>query len=99
MSIPCPVSDTLSMTYLPGFRSTPSAACEPSTSTFSCLDRELAAIRHGIARVDHQIQDHALELVGIGFRQPMVAASGSLDRDRLTERAAQQVGHAAATVR
>ena len=35
-------------------------------------DDELAAIGHGVARIDGKIDDHLLELVEIGFDRPEV---------------------------
>ena len=58
------------------------------------LDRELAAVRHRVAGVDREVQDRALELVGIGEAAPQAARQHGLDRDLLAERAAQQLRHA-----
>ena len=39
------------------------------------LDRQLAAVRHGVARVDGEIEDRVLELVGIGVDAPQAGRS------------------------
>ena len=36
------------------------------------LERELAAVGHGIARVDRQIEHGGGELIGIGQRRPRI---------------------------
>ena len=58
------------------------------------LDGELAAVRHGVARIDGEIEDADLELVGIGQHPPQPAGQHGLDGDLLAQSAAQQFGHA-----
>ena len=58
------------------------------------LDRELAAVRHGVARIDREVEHRDLQLVGIDMHAPQPARQHRLDRDLLAERAPQQVGHA-----
>ena len=58
------------------------------------FDRQLAAIRHRVARIDGEIEDRELELIGIGMRPPNAAAQNGFDRDLLAEGPAQQVRHA-----
>ena len=58
------------------------------------LDGQAAAVRHGVAPVDREVQDGVLELARIGEGPPQAAGQHGLDRDRFAERAPQQVGHA-----
>ena len=58
------------------------------------LDRQPAAVRHGVARIDREVEDRVFELAGIGMGAPQPAGQHGLDADRLAERAAQQLGHA-----
>jgi len=44
------------------------------------LDRQPAALGHGVAGVDHEIQDHALELVGIGQCRPKIGFQHRIER-------------------
>ena len=58
------------------------------------LDRQPAAVRHRVARVDREVEQHVLELVGIDARLPQAAGEHGLDRDVLAQGPAQQVRHA-----
>ncbi len=58
------------------------------------LDRELAAPRHGVPRVDGEVEDADLELVGVGQHPPQAAGQHRFDGDLLAERTAQQFRHA-----
>jgi len=58
------------------------------------LQRQATAARHGIARVHRQIEDHVLQLVGIGVRPPLAATQHGFEDDAATERMHQQIGHA-----
>ena len=53
-------------------------------------DRELAAVRHGVARVDGEVHDHLLELVHVGLDEPEVAPVLEVELDALAEEAPQQ---------
>ena len=57
------------------------------------LDRELAAVRHGVARVHGQVEDRALQLVRVGVGAPQASGQNRLDRDVLAQRAPEQVRH------
>ena len=57
------------------------------------LDREPAALGHGVARVDREIDDGVFELVGIDRRLPQTAGQHGLDRDRLADGPPQQFRH------
>ena len=52
--------------------------------------RDLAAVGHGVARVDDEVDDDLLELVEVGLHQPQVAAVDDVERDRLADEPAQQ---------
>ena len=52
--------------------------------------RELAAIRHGVARVDREIDDHLLELGDVGLHRPQVAAEHGFQLNLLADQTAQQ---------
>ena len=54
----------------------------------------MAAVRHGVARIDGEIEQGILELVGIGESLPQAARQHGLDVDGLAESATQQLGHA-----
>ena len=58
------------------------------------LDGELAAVGHGVARVDREVEDRVFELVGIGLDPPQAGGEHGLDLDRLAERAVEQFRHA-----
>ena len=45
------------------------------------LDRQLAAVGHGIARVDAEVENGVFELVGVDQRRPQAARADDLDLD------------------
>ena len=49
--------------------------------------RELAAVRHGIARIDREIDDHLLELADVGLDRPEVAHLRDVERHVLADQA------------
>ena len=59
------------------------------------FDGDLPAVRHGVARVDDEIDDGVFELAHIHERRPEAAAEDGLDRDRLPHRAGQHLRQAA----
>ena len=59
-----------------------------------CLDRKLAAARHGVPGIDRKIENREFKLVGIGKRAPDAAAQHRLHGHLLAERAPQKVRHA-----
>ena len=59
------------------------------------LDRQLAALGHGVAGVDGKIENADLELGRIGVHPPHAAGEHGFDDDLLAERAPEKVGHAA----
>ncbi len=61
------------------------------------LDRDLAAVGHGVARVDRQIDQGALELIGVGLGTPKPAAQHGLQRHGLAEGAGGAVRRCPAT--
>ena len=54
--------------------------------------RELAAIGHGVARVDHEIDDHLLELRDVGLDLPEVTLRHHFEHHLLADQALQQHG-------
>ena len=58
------------------------------------LDREPAAARHCIARVDGEIEDRVLKLRRIRLDLPQTGGEHGLDFDLLAERAGEQFAHA-----
>ena len=59
------------------------------------FDRQPTALRHGVAGVEGQIENGALDLGGIGQGVPQAAADYGFDFDRFAEGAAQEFGHVA----
>jgi hypothetical protein len=59
------------------------------------LDRQLAARRHRVARVDREVEERAFELIGVRQGLPQPGAEDGFDLDRLAQRAVQQIRHAA----
>ena len=55
----------------------------------------MAAVRHGVARIDRQVHDHLLELQQIGLDRPQVASMHHLEIDLLADQAAQHHGEIA----
>src|SRR3989442_1185457 len=53
------------------------------------LDRELAALRHGVARVHGQVHDHLLELTGIRLHRAHVGCERRAQLDVLADETAQ----------
>ncbi len=58
------------------------------------LDDEPPSRRHGVARIDGQIQQRVLDLPGIGHDQGQLARQARRDLDRRAQAAAQQLDHA-----
>jgi hypothetical protein len=58
------------------------------------LEREPPAFRHGVARVDGQVEQHALELVRVGVDAPEPRDQHALEPEIAAPRAAQQLRHA-----
>ena len=53
-------------------------------------DRELAAVRHGVARIHRKIDDHLLELMQVRLHRPDVGAAVELQLDVLAEQPPEQ---------
>ena len=92
--MPHPLSVTASITYCPGSTSAWVDAYFSSRWTLAVSSVSLPPLRHGIARVDREVENGELELIGIGKRPPDAAAEHRLDRDLLAQGAPEQVGHA-----
>ncbi len=58
------------------------------------LDRQPPAFRHGIARIDREIEERVFKLVGIDRGFPEAAAKNGFDGDGLADGPAQQFRHA-----
>src|SRR5262249_44900595 len=54
--------------------------------------REFAAQRHGVARIDREIDDHLFELSDIGLGRPEIAHLRNVERHVLADQAPQQNG-------
>ena len=78
-SMPQPVSVTASCTYDPGFTATWQRRVLLVDLHVGGLDRELAALGHGVAGVDHEVHEHLLDLTRVGQGQAEVG------RERLDE--------------
>ncbi len=57
------------------------------------FDRELAAIRHRVARIHDEIHDHLLDLIGIGPDVPQIGCQDRDERDMLADEPAQHLVH------
>ncbi len=68
--MPLPVSDTLSSTYWPGDDIAELRDVVLVEIRVGGLDGEAAAVGHGVARVDGEVDDGVLELVGVGEDRP-----------------------------
>ena len=88
-AMPAPVSATAISTYC------------PASIAYSCgvgvihesvqgLDGEPAAARHGVARVDREIEDRVLKLRRIGLDLPQTGGQHGLDFDLLAKRPVEQ---------
>ena len=89
--MPVPVSDDLDH-HVVGRRHAAArrAAPPPAAGTLRGADRELAAVRHGVAGIDREVHHHLLELVHVGLDGPQVAAVAEVELDPLAEQALQQ---------
>jgi hypothetical protein len=58
----------------------------------AALERELAAVGHGVARVQGKVQDRRGELVRIDQHRPCVFREQGHDHDMLAQRRMQQLG-------
>ena len=61
-----------------------------AAGTLRGADRELAAVRHGVAGVDREVDHDLLELVHVGLDGPEVAAVAEVELDPLAEQALQE---------
>ena len=82
--MPMPLSRTRNSTNRPGVISS-ACASFGVTSRFDGLNREASAFRHRVARIEREVDDHLLELRGIGAHRPQVRARGA-DRSRCARR-------------
>ena len=92
-SIPCPVSLTESRMYWPGVMGGRFAASASSIEHLHVCTRKLAAPGHGIARIDGQIQDHLLDLSGIGFHRSELRIGRERILDVLADQAREHLAH------
>src|SRR6516162_5940867 len=58
------------------------------------LNGDLAALRHGVTRVDGNVENRALKLVRVGIGGPQAACGYDLDLEVLAERRSQEIRHA-----
>ena len=83
--MPTPVSSTSISTYSPA--ATPSSASLRLSRSrhVARADGERAAVGHGVARIDGQVDDHLVELRLVGLDVPEVAAGQDLELDLLAQ--------------
>ena len=94
-SMPVPVSLTASITYRPGGDASVHRRVARVELDVGRLDRELAAARHRVARVDDEVHEDLLDLPGIGLHGAEVEAAHDRQLDVLAEEAAQHLLDAA----
>ena len=71
--MPVPVSVTQMQTYCPGLTSRCGRDVGVVELRVAGLDGELAAVRHGVAGVDREVEQRVLKLVGVAQRRPQAA--------------------------
>jgi len=59
------------------------------------LDQQVAAVGHGVARVDDEVEQRALKLVRVAQRRPQALHKPGFNLDRRADGTAEQVFHAA----
>src|SRR5579859_3583310 len=59
------------------------------------LDDELAALRHGIARVDREVEERVLDLAGVDHGHRQIGGEPGLDLHLLAQAPPQEVDHPA----
>ena len=64
-----------------------------STKTFAGPNCHIAALRHGITRIDDQIDQRGFELGGIHPDRPYLAVYLGLQFDRATEPGVENIAH------
>ena len=94
-AMPMPVSVTASKTYWPAANAAMGGGIAIVEMGVLRLDRQLSAIRHRVARIDREIQDHVLELIGVGVDPPQPASQHRLKDDVAPKGMPQQIRHAA----
>ena len=57
------------------------------------LDGQMSAVRHGVAGVDHEVDDHVLELVGVDADAPQTPGQHRLEPQVGADGVAQKVRH------
>ena len=62
------------------------------------LDRQLASLRHRVARVDDEVHEHLLDLTWVGLHAPEPRFEDGDDLDVLADQAAQHLVHFAEDV-
>ena len=87
--MPTPVSLTRRQTYSPALTSR-RRAWRASNTVFGRVYRHSAAVWHGVARIDREIQERVLELISVAPHEPEILACSNAQIDILAERAAQQ---------
>ena len=58
------------------------------------LDDQPAALGHGVARIDGEVENGILDLAGVDAHGPQAGGQGRAYMDGLADRAAKQVHHA-----
>ncbi|MCY1178373.1 hypothetical protein D9M73_187200 [compost metagenome] len=57
------------------------------------FDQEPATVGHGIAGIDHQVEQGAFDLMRVGFGHPQILTEVQLQLDALIEAALQEFAH------
>ena len=87
--MPLPVSETVSVTWGPGR----APACAPASASLTDdvggLDAQPPALGHGVAAVDHQIEQHLVHLRRIGHHAGQVRLQRGGELDVLADQASE----------
>ena len=94
-SMPSPVSLTAEHHVVPGVQPIVGRRVLLVDVDVRGLDRQLAAVRHRVARVDDQVHEHLLDLARVGLDAAERAAEDGDDLDVLADQAAQHLLHLA----
>jgi hypothetical protein len=90
--MPVPVSVIATSTNWPGdFRILPAIGFVQIR--IGGFDRQFAAARHGVARIDRDVEDRALELLRVRVHSPQTGRPHGLDLGVFSQCRLQQIGH------
>ncbi len=89
--MPCPLSSISIITKSPGGHRRLAELLRLVGADVAGPHDDPAALRHGVAGVDHEVDDDLLQLVEVGLDQPQVAAVAHVDLDLLADQATHHV--------